>query len=202
LRGAVCGRRRHTPNPPADAKSVQRFFTQKFPQVKLEDFVNGPYSMNEDLHGKGRERTNSRLTSFPSIWARRCSQNPSRTAKLRRLLPNQGIGIRQELSIFRREGRQGHYARTGVEPLPEVNGEPPFSYVKDEMAALTAYMASHRAASRSTSKSLTIAAARGLPERQALFLTRRGQLNFSCATCHVQSPANGSAEVLAPALGS
>jgi sulfur-oxidizing protein SoxA len=34
------------------------------------------------------------------------------------------------------------------------------------------------------------------------FYTRRGQLNFSCATCHVQSPGERiRAEVLAPALG-
>jgi len=34
------------------------------------------------------------------------------------------------------------------------------------------------------------------------FYTRRGQLNFSCATCHVQRPASRiRAEVLAPALG-
>ena len=39
-----------TPDPVADAKAFQKFFTDKFPKLKLEDFVNGPYSMNEDLH--------------------------------------------------------------------------------------------------------------------------------------------------------
>ena len=34
------------------------------------------------------------------------------------------------------------------------------------------------------------------------FYTRRGQLNFSCASCHVQSPGERiRTEVLAPALG-
>ena len=34
------------------------------------------------------------------------------------------------------------------------------------------------------------------------FYTRRGQLNFSCASCHVQSPGEHlRAEILAPALG-
>jgi len=34
------------------------------------------------------------------------------------------------------------------------------------------------------------------------FYTRRGQLNFSCATCHVQAPGERiRAEILAPALG-
>ena len=33
-------------DPVADAKAFKKFFTDKFPKVKLEDFVNGPYSMN------------------------------------------------------------------------------------------------------------------------------------------------------------
>ena len=35
-------------DPVADAKAFKKFFTDKFPKVKLDDFVNGPYSMNED----------------------------------------------------------------------------------------------------------------------------------------------------------
>ncbi len=38
-----------TPDPVADAKAFQKYFTDKFPKVKYEDFVNGPYSMNEDM---------------------------------------------------------------------------------------------------------------------------------------------------------
>jgi sulfur-oxidizing protein SoxA len=35
-----------TPDPVADAKTFRDYFTNKFPKLKLEDFVNGPYSMN------------------------------------------------------------------------------------------------------------------------------------------------------------
>ena len=40
-------------DPVADAKAFKKFFTDKFPKVKLEDFVNGPYSMDEGLHRQG-----------------------------------------------------------------------------------------------------------------------------------------------------
>ena len=43
------------PDPVADAKAFRDYFTKKFPQVKLEDFVNGPYSMNEDMHRQWEE---------------------------------------------------------------------------------------------------------------------------------------------------
>ena len=45
-----------TPDPVADAKAFQKFFTDKFPKLKQEDFVNGPYSMNEDLYKQWQEK--------------------------------------------------------------------------------------------------------------------------------------------------
>ena len=44
--GAASAYAADTPDPVADAKAFQKFFTDKFPKLKLEDFVNGPYSMN------------------------------------------------------------------------------------------------------------------------------------------------------------
>ena len=43
-------------DPVADAKAFRKFFTDKFPKLKLDDFVNGPYSMNEDLHRQWEEK--------------------------------------------------------------------------------------------------------------------------------------------------
>src|SRR5207245_1130117 len=104
-------------DPVADAKAFRKFFTDKFPKVKLEDFVNGPYSMNEDLYRQWQEKE-----QFPPY----------------------------EFSL-----------EMGKELFSK-----PFKNGKDYV------------------------------------YTRRGQLNFSCATCHVQSPGERiRAEILAPALG-
>jgi L-cysteine S-thiosulfotransferase len=75
--------------------------------------------------------------------------------------------------------------------------------VKDEMAALTAYMAF---TSRGNKMDIKIPgdprALAAYENGKRYFYTRRGQLNFSCATCHVQSPGERiRAEILAPALG-
>ena len=71
------------------------------------------------------------------------------------------------------------------------------------MAALTAYMAftsrGKRFDIKIPSDPRALAAYKNGEE---YFYTRRGQLNFSCASCHVQSPGNHiRTEVLAPALG-
>ena len=71
------------------------------------------------------------------------------------------------------------------------------------MAALTAYMAF---TSRGKPFDIKIPndprALEAYQMGKEYFYTRRGQLNFSCATCHVQSPGERvRTEVLAPALG-
>ena len=85
----------------------------------------------------------------------------------------------------------------------EANGEAPYSYVRDEMAALTAYMAF---TSRGKPMDIKIPddprALQAYEQGKEYFYTRRGQLNFACAHCHVQSPGERiRTEVLAPALG-
>ena len=70
------------------------------------------------------------------------------------------------------------------------------------MAGLTAYMAFTSRGSRWPSRSRRSPRAAAYENGKEYFYTRRGQLNFSCATCHVQSPGERiRAEVLAPALG-
>src|SRR3954468_7818651 len=43
-------------DPAADAKAFKKFFYEKFPKLKPEDFVNGPYSMDEGLHKQWVEK--------------------------------------------------------------------------------------------------------------------------------------------------
>ncbi len=85
----------------------------------------------------------------------------------------------------------------------EENGEKPLDYASDDMAAVTAYMAF---TSRGKPFDIKIPddprALAAYKNGEEYFYTRRGQLNFSCASCHVQNPGNHiRTEVLAPALG-
>ena len=85
----------------------------------------------------------------------------------------------------------------------EANGEKALSYTSDDMASLTAYMAF---TSRGKPFDIKIPndprALAAYESGKKYFYQRRGQLNFSCASCHVQSPGEHiRTEVLAPALG-
>jgi sulfur-oxidizing protein SoxA len=193
-----------TPNPPADAAAFKKFFTDKFPKVKLEDFVNGPYSMDEGLYRQWQEKEQFPPYEFAVEAGKEMFSKPFKNGKsYADCFANKGIGVRQDFPYFDANEGKVITLELALNRCREANGEPPFSYVKDEMAALTAYMAF---TSRGKPFDIRIPddprALEAYQNGKRYFYTRRGQLNFSCATCHVQSPGEHiRAEVLAPALG-
>jgi L-cysteine S-thiosulfotransferase len=191
-------------DPAADARAFQKFFTTKFPRLKLEDFVNGPYSLNEDMHRQWVEKEEFPPYEFSLDMGKEMFEKPFKNGKsYADCFANGGIGIRQNYPYF--DGSEGKVVtlELALNRCRQANGEAPFSYVKDEMAALTAYMAF---TSRGKPFDIKIPndprALEAFEIGKQYFYTRRGQLNFSCASCHVQNPGERiRAEILAPALG-
>ncbi len=193
-----------TPDPVADAKAFRDYFTKKFPKVKLEDFVNGPYSMNEDMHKQWEEKEQFPPYEFALDAGKEMFSKPFKNGKTYAdCFANGGIGVRQNYPTFDEKEGKVITLELALNRCRQANGEAPYSYVKDEMASLTAYMAF---TSRGKPMDIKIPddprAREAFQEGKRYFYTRRGQLNFSCATCHVQSPGERiRAEILAPALG-
>jgi sulfur-oxidizing protein SoxA len=191
-------------DPVADAKAFQNFFFQKFPNVKHEDFVNGPYSMNADMKRQWQEKEEFPPYEFALDAGKEMFATPFKNGKsYADCFPNGGIGIRQNYPYF--DAKEGKVVtlELALNRCREANGEAPYSYVKDEMASLTAYMAF---TSRGKPMDIRIPddprALEAFENGKRYFYTRRGQMNFSCASCHVQSPGERiRAEILAPALG-
>ncbi len=191
-------------DPKVEFKSFRDYFTQKFPNVPLADFVNGPYSMDADLRKQWIEIEEFPPYEFAVDQGKEMFATPFKNGKrYGDCFPNQGIGIRQNYPYFDEKTGEVITLELALNRCREGNGEQPFSYVKDEMAALTAYMAF---TSRGKPFDIKIPddprALAAYENGERYFYTRRGQLNFSCASCHVQSPGEHiRTEVLAPALG-
>ena len=193
-----------TPDPVADAKAFRNYFVEKFPHIKFEDFVNGPYSMNEDMRRQWEEKEQFPPYEFSLDMGKEMFAKPFKNGKsYADCFPNQGIGIRQNYPYFDAKEGKVITLELALNRCREANGEAAFSYVGDEMAALTAYMAF---TSRGKPFDIKIPddprALEAYQNGKRYFYKRRGQLNFSCATCHVQNPGERMrAEILAPALG-
>jgi L-cysteine S-thiosulfotransferase len=191
-------------DPVADAKAFKKYFYDKFPKLKPEDFVNGPYSMDADLHKQWVEKEEFPPYEFSLEAGKEMFTKPFKNGKTYEdCFPNKGIGIRQNYPYFDEKEGKVITLELALNRCREANGEAPYSYVKDEMAALTAYMAY---TSRGKLMDIKIPddprALAAYEQGKEYFYTRRGQLNFSCATCHVQSPGERiRTEMLAPALG-
>jgi L-cysteine S-thiosulfotransferase len=192
------------PDPAADAKAFKNYFVKKFPNVKLEDFVNGPYALDQDMRRQWEEKEQFPPYEFSLENGKEMFAKPFRNGKrYADCFPDQGIGIRQNYPYFDSNEGKVITLELALNRCREANGEAPLSYVDDEMAALTAYMAF---TSRGKPFDIKVPddprALEAYQNGKRYFYTRRGQLNFSCATCHVQNPGERMrAEVLAPALG-
>ena len=94
-------------DPVADAKAFRKFFTDKFPKVKLEDFVNGPYSMNEDLYRQWQEKEQFPPYEFSLEMGKEMFSKPFKNGKsYEDCFPNKGIGVRQNYPYFHeKEGK-------------------------------------------------------------------------------------------------
>jgi sulfur-oxidizing protein SoxA len=192
------------PDPAAEAKAFRNYFTKKFPNVKLGDFVNGPYSLNEDMRRQWEEIEQFPPYEFSLERGKELFARPFTNGKhYADCFPDQGIGIRQNYPHFDEKDGKVVTLELALNNCRKANGEPPVSYLGDDMAALTAHMAF---TSRGKPFDIKIPddprALEAYQNGKRYFYTRRGQLNFSCATCHVQNPGERMrAEVLAPALG-
>jgi L-cysteine S-thiosulfotransferase len=191
-------------DPNADFKAFRAYFTKLFPNVPLNDFVNGPYSMDADLRKQWEAIDDFPPYDFAIDRGKQMFGTPFKNGKTYGdCFADKGIGIRQNYPYFDDKTGEVITLELALNRCREANGEELYSYVKDEMASLTAYMAF---TSRGKPFDIKIPndprALAAYQKGEEYFYGRRGQLNFSCASCHVQNSGNHiRTEVLAPALG-
>jgi L-cysteine S-thiosulfotransferase len=191
-------------NPEADRKAFQKYFTDRFPKVPLKEFVNGPYSMDAGLHKQWLAKEEFPPYEFAVEKGKQMFNTPFKSGKTYGdCFANKGIAVRQHYPMFDAKSGKVITLEVAVNECREANGEKPYDYKKGDMAAITAYMAF---TSRGKAMDIKIPndprALAAYKKGEEYFYTRRGQLNFSCASCHVESAGKHiRTEVLAPALG-
>ena len=191
-------------DPAAEAAAFRDFFFRKFPAVKPDDFANGPYALNEDMRRQWEDKEQFPPYEFSLEAGKELFAKPFANGRhYADCFPDQGIGIRQNYPQFDATSGKVITLELALNQCREANGEQAISYTGEDMAALTAYMAFTSRGKPFDIKVPDDPRARDAYENgKRYFYTRRGQLNFSCATCHVQNPGQRlRAEVLAPALG-
>lgn len=190
--------------PQDDQKTYQNFFKKRFPGVPDDDFVNGAYAID----AVGRENWEA-IEEFPPyepfidegeiMW-----NEAFANGKTYKDCFSDGPAI---------AGKFPHWdkAKGMVMTLPlalnncrKANGEKPLKYKKGSINNILAYIAFQ---SRGQVTNVVIPnddprAIEAYEKGKKFYYTKRGQLNFSCANCHVQNTGGViRTEVLSPGLG-
>jgi len=190
--------------PEEDRKEVVEYFKQLFPDVPLEDFVNGQYALDDDRRKQWETLQDFPPYEFAVAEGKELFETPFANGKTyASCFDNGGIAIRQNYPYFDQTTNEVITLELAINRCRLENGEPLLGYKKGAIASISAYMAL-----TSEGKELDIKvpddpdALAAYQDGKEFYYTRRGQLNFSCASCHVQNPGKWiRSDLLSPGLG-
>ncbi len=190
--------------PEEERELWNQYFQKRFPQVERDDFVNGVYAIDPI----GRENWEA-IEEFPpyetaisngeEMWSTAFANGKT----YRDCFPD-GPAIAGHYPYWDKETGRVLTLPLALNECRQANGEEPLKYQKGPIADLVAYLMYE---SRGQVVNVEIPdddprALAAYEQGKHFYFARRGQLNFSCASCHVGNSGNTlRTEILSPALG-
>ncbi|WP_455374666.1 sulfur oxidation c-type cytochrome SoxA [Kaarinaea lacus] len=190
--------------PEDDLKAFRGYFMERFPNVPLDEFANGVYAID----AASREQWEA-IEEFPPYEiaieeGEEIFNTPFKNGKtFASCFRNGGIGIKSDYPYFDTKSGKVKTLELEINECLEKNGEKPLGYKKGKLASLSAYMAY---TTRGQMIDIKIPhdqrALDAYNKGKQFYYARRGQLNISCAHCHVDNAGNKiRADLLSPGLG-
>ena len=191
-------------SPQEDLKEFRAYFAKRFPDVPFKEFINGVYAIDQ----ASREQWEA-IEEFPPYElniekGKKLFNTPFKNGKTyASCFRNEGIGIKQDYPYFDTKKGQVVTLEGAINQCRVDNGEKPLGWAKGAIADIAAYMAY---TSRGHKINVIIpgeeAALKAYERGKQHFYAKRGQLNMSCADCHMYNSGNHiRADLLSPALG-
>jgi sulfur-oxidizing protein SoxA len=190
--------------PEDDRLAFIKYHQNKFPDVAVEDYVNGVYAIDEGAYEQWQQIEEFAPYELALADGKELFETPFANGKTYAdCFPNGGVGIRQNYPYFDTETGMVKTIELEINECREKNGEKPLGYKKGAIAAISAYMAY---TSRGNKLNIVIPddprAMAAYESGKEFYYSKRGQLNFSCADCHVYNAGMMvRADKLSPALG-
>ncbi len=194
----------HT-GPKQDQTTLDTYYRQLFPNLKPADYADGVYAIDP----VARESWLA-IEEFPpyepaiEAGEKLFNQAFNNQSTYAGCFENQGIGISQNYPKWNTKLRQVQTLATAINACRVKNQEPPLPYQHGQMTQLLAYLAF---TSRGNLIDINIpeqdsAALKAYEDGKKYYYQRRGQLNFSCASCHIQNAGKKiRSEMLSPLFG-
>jgi L-cysteine S-thiosulfotransferase len=190
--------------PEEDKKTFQQFYSERFSNIDLDEFSNGVYALDKDARSQWEA-----MSDFPPYEdaleeGEKLFNTPFENGNhYASCFQNDGQNIRQNYPLFDTQRNTVVTLELAINECRIHNNEQPLPYKKGDIAKISAYMASTSEGS-ATNVSIpdTKEALSAYQAGKQFFYTKHGQLNFSCANCHVQyAGRKARSETLSTALG-
>jgi sulfur-oxidizing protein SoxA len=190
--------------PQEDLKQFRTYFEKRFPKTPFNDFINGVYSIDAASREQWEE-----IEEFPPYElnlekGKELFSTPFKNGKTyASCFDNNGEGIANRYPFFDAGSGEIITLESAINACRVANGEEPLGYKKGDIADISAYM--HYTSRGNIINVIVPDDPRALAiyeQGKHFFYSKRGQLNMSCADCHVFNSGNKiRADILSPALG-
>jgi len=190
--------------PAEDQKAFQEYFHKKFPNLKFDDFADGIYALDKQLRSEWEQ-----IMEFPPYEltleeGEKLFNTPFKNGKTyASCFKNGGKGIAQMYPYFDTKSGQVKTIELEINECRQKNGEKPLGYKKGPIVAISAYIHNMARGERTNVQVPNDPRAIAAYEKgKQIYYARRGQLNFSCAHCHLETSGMFiGGNLLSPALG-
>ena len=173
-------------DPKEDRKILLDNFHQTFPDIKFEDYTLGALVMDADAKSQYDEMMG--FTPFAADvrnggvqWEKAFNNGE----KFDSCFKNDGVYAAANYPYFDDKAGKVITFENAINTCLKKNGEPEIPYASHEMAILTSYARSLSDGARVRIKIKGSGALAAYEKGKQIYFTRNGQLNFACATCHV-----------------
>lgn len=191
-------------SPEHDRQELIKYFTTKYPNVKLEDYVYGALAFDPDSKSQY-----DAIMEFPPFEAdiekgRKMWETPFKNGKTYAdCMPNGGKQIAGNYPKFDDAKGKVVTLQDVINDCRVANGEEAYKLGDMKtMGTLTAYMRTLSDGMLMNVKVEGPKAMAAYEDGKKAFYSRKGQLNFACASCHVQNAGTRlRSEVISPSIG-
>ena len=190
--------------PEDDRLKLVNYFKNKYPDVKIDNYIHGALAYNPDAKAQYDS-----IMEFPpyveeiekgeKLW-----KTPFKNGKTYAdCLPNGGKMIAGNYPMFDEQKGKVVTFENLLNDCRVANGEEPYKY--DDMKTMGILSSYARTLSDGMKMNIKVdspAAMKAFEDGKKTYYSRAGQLNFSCANCHVDAAGNNlRSEILSPVVG-
>jgi sulfur-oxidizing protein SoxA len=174
-------------DPEQDREAFRAYFLKRFPDVPVEEYVNGIYAIDQEARAQWQDIEAFPPYEFAVEEGEALFGQPFANGRgYADCFENGGVAIRQLYPRFDLQRGEVVTLELALNHCRTDNGEQAYPYQSDQLVALSAFMAW-------TSRGQAIAveipddprALAAYEDGKRFYYSKRGQLNFACSDCHV-----------------